>query len=194
MAWNLGLLGAASFVAPTGNYDLLQTEILTGSQASVTFSSLGDYATDYQHLQLRISARGNRATFAQDTLRIYLNGDTTLSNYNVHDLTGGGSAVSSGYSANQNFFIRVDGSQSATNAFGAAIVDFLDPFESGVKNKTVRALSGHSSPDAGGASGKHIMLSSLLWRNTNALTSIRIDSLDSVLVANSRFSLYGLRK
>jgi hypothetical protein len=140
-----------------------------------------------------MAARGNRATFAQDELRIYLNGDNTLSNYSAHRLTGNGSSVSSGYLANDNYFIRVDGSGSPANAFGAAVVDFLDPFAAGVKNKTVRSLSGHSSPDAGGAPGKHVTLTSLLWRNTASLTSIRIESLDSVLVSGSRFSLYGIK-
>jgi hypothetical protein len=39
-----------------GSYDLLETEILTGTQASVEFTSLDSY-TDYQHFQIRGTLR-----------------------------------------------------------------------------------------------------------------------------------------
>ena len=71
----LGVLAAqAEAAAPAGvaAYDLLETEILTGSQASVTFSSLGDYASDYQHLQVR----GAIMTTADTRFWMNLNSDT----------------------------------------------------------------------------------------------------------------------
>jgi hypothetical protein len=182
--------GAGGVVA--GSYELIETITLGSNQTSVIFSSLGTYSSTYKHLQLRVAARGNRSTFAQDTLRLYLNGDTTLSNYASHFIIGDGSSVSSSYGASENYIFNVDGSGSPTNAFGAGVADFLDAYSTS-KNKTVRSLSGHSSPSAGGAAGARISINSMLWRDTNSITSIRIDSLNTTLAANSRFSLYGVK-
>jgi hypothetical protein len=78
----LGILAAQISVA-AGSYDLLETEILTGSQTSVTFSSLNStYGADYQHLQARCVFSGGGVV---SSLRIQLNGDTG-SNYSIsHD-------------------------------------------------------------------------------------------------------------
>jgi hypothetical protein len=189
-----GILSAAGAgVGVAGDYELIETSILTSNQSSVTFSNLGTYSSTYKHLQIRLVARGNRDTFAQDQLRLYINGDTTLSNYNVHELTGNGSTVISGYAANQNYELAyVTGSQSTANAFGAGVADILDAYSTS-KFKTVRSLSGHVTPDAGGATGKRVALTSMLWRNTASITSLRIDSLDTTLIAGSRFSLYGVK-
>ena len=186
MALSMGLLGAASFVAPSGAYDLLATEILTGSQASVTFSSLGDYATDYQHLQLRIVARTDRA-FDGDVLLMQFNSDTG-SNYSYHALFGNGSTVISTANATDTVmeFFRISGGTDAANAFGGMVMDILDPFETS-KYKTVRALSGVASDL------DEVHLRSASWRNTDALTTIKLDKFGSNFVTGSRFSLYGLK-
>jgi len=189
MAWNLGLLGAASFVAPAGSYDLLQTEILTGSQASVTFSSLGDYAANYQHLQLRWVARStDTGTGGGNDFLIQFNADTSTT-YSAHRLEGNGSTVSSNAQTSQpsmrlGFVIR-DG--MTANSYSAGVVDILDPFETS-KNTTVRNLDGYTA-----ALGNQIRLSSGLFYKTESITSLKI-LLDSFqFKSGSRFSLYGLK-
>ena len=169
----LGILIAAGVSGFSSDYELIETVILGSNQASVTFSNLGDYSATYKHLQLRLAAKGNRATFAQDVLRLTLNGDSA--SINGHQLVGNGSSVSSSYDPSFNTLAFVDGSGSPADAFGGAVIDFLDAYSS-TKNKTVRSFSGHSSPTAGGASGARVGLASLLWRNTNSITSIRLDS------------------
>jgi hypothetical protein len=73
----LGVLAAqaeAAAPAAAGSYDLLETEILTGTQASVTFSSLNStYGADYQHLQLRIVTRDNRGISGTNNIRLQVN-------------------------------------------------------------------------------------------------------------------------
>ena len=179
----LGVLAAqaeAAAPAAAGSYDLLETEILTGSQASVTFSSLGDYASDYQHLQLRAV---HLHTSSNGTILGQFNSDTG-SNYRVHALRGNGTAVSSAdYGSRTSLVLGVDVPNTTTAA--AMVTDLLDPFNSN-KYTTVRSLAGYGS-------GGNINLYSGLWLNTNALTTITLSSASGDFNTGSRFSLYGLR-
>ena len=188
MAWNLGLLGAASFVAPAGAYDLLQTEILTGSQASVTFSSLGDYAGTYQHLQVRLTGRTSRASTV-DSIQIRFNGVSTAS-YANHALRGLNSSLTSYAQPSQNRiqFATVMGANAGANQFGAAYADILDPFSNN-KNTTVRVMSGFVEP-----SELVIYFGSGAYFSTDDIVSIELFSQAGAnLVSGSRFSLYGLK-
>jgi hypothetical protein len=123
------LLGVvqAQAAGVAGSYDLLATEILTGSVSSVTFSSLGDYAADYQHLQLRFV---NRTTggFA-DNMSMRINADTG-SNYARHFMRGSGAAATSGNDTSQTFMtigLQPDtGYSSVSQMFSAQILDILD--------------------------------------------------------------------
>lgn len=177
----LGFLAASGVSA--GSFDLLETQVLGSDTASVTFSSLSTYASTYQHLQLRITARSSWAS-AQAGLVMQLNADTG-SNYSYHGLGGNGSSVSSFAGANQSFMYQgvATGNTATANAFSGVVIDILDSFET-TKYKTVRALFGNSTTEVGIHSGS--------WRNTNALTSILLKTdVTSNLLTGSRFSLYG---
>ena len=90
------LAGNNPYIPFISDYDLLETEILTGTQSSVTFSSLNStYGADYQHLQARCVWSGGGVV---SSLRIELNGDTG-SNYSLHVLYGNGSSVLSAAAA-----------------------------------------------------------------------------------------------
>ena len=187
----LGVLAAqaeAAAPAAAGSYDLLETEILTGSQASVTFSNLNStYGADYQHLQIRMTTRSTRAGNTSDGLDINYNGDTG-SNYAWHRLLGNGSSVSSAAGSSQTTgVIGVTSAASSTaDSFSGAVLDILDPFET-TKYTTARCLSGITSTSL-------IFLSSVLWMNTAALDSIALKADNGNLLAGCRFSLYGLKK
>jgi hypothetical protein len=168
----LGVLAAqaeAAAPAAAGSYDLLETEILTGSQASVTFSSLNStYGADYQHLQIRIVVRSAVSESASQ-IALYLNGDTSSANYAFHQLYGNGSTVGSeGYGSGTlgqiTPIVRTFGATGTADAFGAGVVDILDSFETS-KYTTVRSLHGAAGVNAVG-------LTSGLWMNTNAVDSI----------------------
>lgn len=184
------LLGAiqAQVSAPVaaGSFDLLATEILTSSQASVTFSSLDTLAAGYQHLQLRMTARGTRNANG-DNLGIRLNSDTG-NNYSRHALYGDGSSAASYGVASQAFMDlgTLASSTTPANAFTGAVTDILDAFDS-TKNTTIRSLNGLA------AAGVFVGLASGAWHNTNALTSLTIYALNGNLVQYSRFSLYGIK-
>lgn len=174
-------------------YDLLETEILTGSQASVTFSSLNStYGADYQHLQVRMTNRQDRAVTGFDRIAIQLNADTG-NNYAGHYLYGNGSSVlSTSWQPSKSYGLGgisiFNGDTSG--AFGANVIDILDPFNTS-KYTTWRTLGG-----AEAAGQKWIGLHSSLWMNTAAVDSINIFGESSTYdcLTGSRFSLYGLKK
>ena len=185
----LGVLAAQAegAVAAAGSYDLLETEILTTTTASVTFSDLNStYGADYQHLQIRFTGRSNKSG-DNDNFQIRINGDSG-SNYSAHRLQADGSSfTTSGYS-NQTIMYNagvLPAATSTANAFAGAVVDILDPFET-TKYTTARSFSGSTSKTL-------VALTSGLWMNTAAVTSIELDVLTGNWITGSRFSLYGLR-
>ena len=182
----LGILAAAGgAVAAAGSYDLLATEILTSSQASVTFASLGDYAADYQHLQIRFTGRSTRAD-TDSVLGITFNSG----NYSYHQLHGNGSTVASGGGgglSNIYGYAMLAGGTLSAGVYSAGEIDILDPFLA-AKNTTIRSLHGiaHSSYP-------RIVLLSGASFNTSAITNITFSDLFGQLATGTRFSLYGLK-
>ncbi len=173
--------------AGAGDYELLETTILTSSASSVTFSSLGDYS-DYKHLQLRMTVRTDRAN-NEDWMIAQFNGNTG-SNYAYHGLAGNGSTVysQSGSSATSTRFAGgIVGGNATANSFAGIVVDVLD-FSDASKNTTIRSLNGFSS------STSQVRLDSGLFNNTGAITSIVIDQGGGAnFVTGCRFSLYGVK-
>ena len=187
LGFPLGVLSAAGAGGgATGPaYELISTTVLGSNTGSVTFSSLGDYASTYKHLQIRYVARTSRGEI-NDAMNIQLNGDTTSSNYKNHYLYGTGSTVASG-NASGGFNSPLAGNTATANAFAVGVVDIVDAFSS-TKNTTLRGLGGVSS------SFNQIMLNSGLWVNTASITSIALLSGNGAnLVTGTRISLYGIR-
>ena len=181
--------GTVSFaLAPTVtgfSEDILQEIVLEDSAASVTFADLDQYASTYQHLQIRYTARSaDGGASGTDTMVAYLNGDTGA-NYRGHGLYGTGSSVGSQVQRTNDLYIGLAaGSSSTANAFAAGVVDILDPFET-TKNTTSRSLSGNPT--------NFLQLMSGAWFNTNALTSIEIFIAPRNIGAGSRFTLIGVK-
>ena len=171
-----------------GSYDLLQTEILTGTQASVTFSSLGDYATDYQHLQIRWVAR-DTAAFAQREVDIRINADSTTS-YSSHRLAviPGAGLISEAFASKTllDNLVRIPANTETADIYGAGVIDILDPYET-TKNTTFRLLGGFA-----GVSENTIALSSSAFLKTDAVSSVQFIAASGYAIG-SRFSLYGLK-
>lgn len=175
------LAGNAAF-SPSA-YDLLETEILTGTTASVTFSSLNSTygAAGYQHLQMRAVLRSDYAS-VERTIIIKINSATT--SLRGHGLYGAGSSVLSfNYSSLQ--LGSYPGSSATSDAFGAAIVDILDPFSAN-KNTTIKVLNGNTTTP-------WIALQSGAWFDTTAVDSLEVVPLSANLVTGTRISLYGLK-
>lgn len=184
---SLTLLGILNAQAAGGGgaeaFDLLESETLSSS-AAVSFTGLDTYASTYKHLQLRMIVRTARSA-NNDQLIIRFNGDTGT-NYTYHEVYGNGTSVvayAAGASQNEIRVRSVETEQNA-NGFTAIVFDLLDAYSTD-KYTTARWLTG-------AAGINNVALSSGLWLNTAALTSMSITGISN-LAADSRLSLYGVK-
>lgn len=170
-------------------FDSIASTVLGADAATVTFSSI---PSTYQHLQIRVNAR---STYTSTTipLRVIWNSDSG-NNYARHDLSGNGTTVTatgnSTSSLDNYFFAGLIPAASATSSiFGVSIIDIHD-YASTTKNKTIRAITGEDRNGAG-----NLYLSSGLWINTSAISSITLqtNASDRNFIAGSTFSLYGVK-
>jgi len=183
--YNSMLVGNEGYVPVTEV--ILAEEVLTSTQASVTFSSLGTLAAGYQHLQIRMATRDSRAVTA-NFIEMRFNADTGA-NYVTHKLDGDGSSVSSSAYTGLTFIRPVvePGANAGANIFGASIIDILDPFDTN-KYTTTRTLGGYEA-----ASPREVSLASGLWMDTSALTEVLLRPQSGSFVSGSRFTLIGLK-
>lgn len=159
-----------------------------GSGASITFSSI---PSTYKSLQIRTLYKDSSTNSAQEApLYIYFNGDTG-GNYAYHYLRGNGSTATAS-AVTSTTWMRVDGAGvvSTTGAYGTSIIDIID-YASTSKNKTMRALAGGD----GNVSQTNYMvsLSSGVWMNTNAVTSVTVYAGNSGFASGSSIALYGIK-
>jgi hypothetical protein len=179
-----GVLSAAAF-APSGDYELIASEILTTTESSITFSNLGNYSSTYKHLQLRATARTTDSSSNAGRLRF--NADTGT-NYARHLLRGNGTSVGAfaATSATGVGGFIAYGTTVSSSIFGASVTDILD-YSSTTKNKTIRQVYGGTNGQ------KEIALFSGAWFNTAPITSITAVLDAGSFPAGCRFSLYGIR-
>lgn len=172
------------------DFELIESVFVASSASSVTFNNLNQYATDYKHLQIRLTGRSDEAgsSNARD-LRIRANADTG-SNYSSHRLRGDGAGVYSDASTSQTAIFGAalfPRPSNPTTEYGAGVIDLLD-FASTTKNKTFRFLTGLKPTGE-----DQIVLGGGAWLSTTAVASITIFANSGNLATGSRFSLYGIR-
>ena len=178
----LGII-ASSKLTSSNSYESISTTTLTTSTADVTFSSI---PATFTHLQIRGIVR--ISTSAAE-MRMQFNGDTAT-NYSWHELSGNGSAARSdnGTTVARISMAYYNGFPSAASTFGSFVIDILD-YANTNKYKTTRALVGFDGNGSGGPA-----LDSGNWRNTNAITSIRLFNDSTYTFAQySQFALYGIK-
>jgi hypothetical protein len=166
-------------------YEQISTQILGSTTASVTFSSIPN---TYKHLQIRMTHRLDST--GVNNMIVRLNGNSS-NVYAYHFLRGFSGAVSSGASTSATgAHLQTTAMTSAgpANAFAAGILDILD-YASTTKNKTILSINGKLDP----SNNPTIVLTSGLWANTAAITSITIQPDGASMVSGSRFSLYGIK-
>jgi hypothetical protein len=168
------------------SYESIATYTLGSNQSSITFGSI---PSTYKHLQIRCVSKADGAGNGY-SLVVAANGDATVANYRSHYLEGNGSSATAGTYQSVGGAYFVGGSTGAgTNSdwFGATIVDILD-YKETTKNKTFRGYTGHNRNDNG-----NIHLSSAVWLNTGAITSLTISIAGANMVSKSQFALYGIK-
>lgn len=185
---NISALFAGGAVA--GDYESIMTAQGTGSSGTITFTSI---PSTYKHLQLRFILKGTSASGGYPTgMKVYVNNDSTTTNYYQHLLQGTGSGTPSS-SGGQNYdtLVYAPGSSGLTNIYSAGIIDILD-YASTSKNKTFRSLNGLDANGSGQA-----RLTSMVWLNSSTAIN-RIDFVaDPTYLTNwttaSQIALYGIK-
>ena len=165
----------------TNNFSSIATVTVgSGGASSITFSSI---PSTYTHLQIR-GIYGQSYSTSKEILMSF-NGDNGT-NYTTHQLYGSGSGAYA-YGGTGITSTYVGQSGGTANYFGTTIIDILD-YANTNKNKTARMLWGFDMNGSG-----QIFLSSSLWSNTSAITSITLAQSSGNMAQYSSFALYGVK-
>ena len=170
----------------TDFYQIATATVTSGGSTTVTFSGI---PSTYKHLQVRIAAASNRATYGTDSIYFKINNDAGI-NYSFHQLgTDGASAYSLGISSVASMYWDVIG--TTQSAFGGGVVDILD-YANTNKYKTFRSLMGNDNNGTISGSGGAVALASGSWRSTAAIDTITLSPVYGTSFNQySTFALYG---
>ena len=182
----LGIFASQGRVAANSYESIATVTVGAGGSSSISFSSI---PSTFKHLQIRLIARSAFAS-NEDYVNLKVNSDTTGSNYARHLLYGTGASVAAAASTGSTItnLGEIAAANSTSGIFGAFVVDLLD-YANTNKNKTIRSLGGD---DRNG--GGEIDFNSILWMNTNAISSIQLTTYTGNNFAQySQAALYGIK-
>jgi len=166
-------------------YELIANNTLSSAAASVTFSAIPGTYTD---LVLRASIRGTRASFAFALLYAEFNGDTAT-NYSRIQLSGNGSAAASYINSSQTKtgIGEITASTATANTFNS--IEIYIPSYTVSQNKPIGTFNAQENNNT----TAYIAATAGLWRNTNAITSIKLTPSSDSFDIGSSFFLYGIK-
>ena len=174
---------------PTPTYVAIAKTVLTGSQATVTFSGIVNTYTD---LVLLVSSRDDYAS-GRDNIKLTING--TSANYTQRIIyafgTTAGSVSASGGGTGTYFDYLYNTAASGTsNTFGSSEIYIPNYLSSTNKPISTSSVAENNATD----STTMVTAGALLWSNTSAITSITLaPALGTNFVSGSRFDLYGIK-
>lgn len=166
-------------------YNLISSNVLSSSAASVTFSAIPSTYTD---LIVRMTTRSDRA-LVTDNYLIELNGSATAVYSRTSLLNNGGTAQSSNATA-QAFWVALytDAATATSNTFGSA--ELYIPNYAGSNNKVASSFNVQEDNNT----TAYLSANAHLWGNTAAITQIKISpSASQNWVSGSSFYLYGIK-
>jgi hypothetical protein len=165
-------------VSAVGSMEAISSVTLSAAQSSIEFNNIPQ---TYTHLQIRCYVSNSSGLYWIITT---INNDTGA-NYAYHNITGDGATLSvegiSLTSAGASTMLQTNG------YFTTGIIDIVD-YSSTTKKKVLKTAFSYDASGSGRAG-----ISSILWNNTNAITSIRLNSYVGNLVQYSTVSLYGIK-
>lgn len=163
--------------------------VTSGSQATITFSSIPATSTD---LRLVLSGRDTDSAVGDTNVFLQVNGDATAGDYSAvqQQLSVGGTALNGSGptpTASGVGIGFIPGTSGNANAIGC--VDILIPNYRGTAfYKLIQALSSESYGSGSGAIAKR----SALWKSTAAVSSLKITAGGAAFVDGTTATLYGL--
>ena len=170
-----------------GTYIPLAKTVLTGTQATVTFSSISNAYTD---LLLSISARSDRASWV-DNINLQIN-SLAVGNYSQTDVYAyGTSALSNRLIRTDNQLIRlyaIDGATATSNTFGS-----MEIYIPNYTGSTLKPVSISFNNENNSSADFQLGASAVLANTTSAITSLTLTpQYGTNFVSGSRFDLYGI--
>jgi len=164
---------------------LIASNTLTGTAASVTFSSI---PATYDDLVLSMSARSS-TTPAQATINIIFNNNTS-SLYSLTMIRGNGATADSQNSSGAteiSFATSIPGAGATSNTFGN--LELYIPSYRVSQNKPLSSFAAQET----NATTAYIRADAALFRSTTAISEIKIDANTFNFVSGSSFWLYGIK-
>lgn len=166
-------------------YQLISSNILSSTTASVTFSSIPATYTD---LALMVSARSNVAA-NQETVNLQFNGNTS-SIYSNTRIFGSGSTVGSNTNSNISRILApyVNGDTADSNTFGS--IEIYIPSYTVSQNKPLGAFGAAERNDVTAYMGA----TAGLFSSTTAISSLSVTPENGTSwLSGSSFYLYGIK-
>lgn len=162
-------------------YEPIATTTLSTSAANVEFTSIPGTYTD---LVLAGTIRSTRAGELTDQWTVQVNGDTG-SNYSGTYLWYGPSSGRVSGTTNIGL-VRCPGPTATAGIFGYGIINFMNYSNSTTYKTFITKWSEYTYYEMGTTVS--------LWRNTNAITSLKIlSTTSSNLATGTSFTLYGIK-
>lgn len=162
-------------------YDPIATTTLTGSQSTVSLSSISSSYTD---LICVISRKTNSSVY--EDMRMQINGDTG----NSYSTTTIGAYSTSSFESlryanySSSVFVDVDaGSSKTANYFNPIIIQLMD-YSNTTTYKTWLVRGGNTETGVEAMAG--------LWRSTAAINSLTFSLTASTFATGSTFTLFGI--
>lgn len=168
---------------PTPTYVALAKTVLTGSQATITFSGISNAYTDLVFL---VSVRDDlTSSGAASNITISINGSSA--NGSATELYAGGTTVASARLTNLKLDYHPTANATA-NTFSNGTVYI--PNYAGSTNKV---LSAENVAETNSATANLMAIDANLWSQTAAITSITFTPASGNFVSGSRIDLYGIK-
>ena len=161
----------------TATYEKIATNTLTTTTASVTFSSISGSYTD-----LVLIFQGGVNT-SNGGLRMELNSDTG-SNYSQTSIAGDGSTAASSRNSNVTQ-ARISSDFGMVNNLNYNSITSLNNYSNSTTYKTWLSRNNLASVGTEAVIG--------LWRNTAAITSIKLVPSANSFASGCTFTLYGIK-
>lgn len=182
----LGIIDSAKTGNIFAGYNSIATTYYSsGTGGDVVFSNI---PSAYRHLQIRMFVRDTRAD-NNSTWFMSFNNDSAGTSYSYQGAEQlGNGTIGSVDTINTS---RIQGPLPASNTgasrFGAAVINIFDANQTN-KFKSVSYQSGFSNNNNG---GQRLWTAFATWRNTNAITNIRIAP-NTGFAQYSHIALYGI--
>lgn len=180
--------GSLSASGSAGAMTQITDTTLSGTATNVTFSTI---AGSYSHLLILLQCRSDRVGQVFEGVDIQFNSDTGNNYDDVNpDISSAGLTPSGNIGHGAGWLASIPGATAAASAAGAYEVR-INNYANAVFHKSW--FTNGTVKYGTGATDIHTVLNSGQWRNTAAITDIKILTRNgSNFIVGSRFTLYGI--